>query len=200
MLIYFFTNWLKNVSSSKTIRCKQILVISAPLWLLIFLPGCLSNSSEDWETFKSIEHEFTIDYPSNLLIINGSDNGIKNLEFARFKAYNNNARLSIVVEIQKVDNPTIEKATEWGMHYPPLNPIEKINSGFEEVSIENETLGDYEIVRRRYVYNNSGLMWEHIYMARENDLVIIRMRVNKSDFGEYSPIFNRMVNSFSALG
>lgn len=165
------------------------------------------GSSEDgWRKVNHEQFDFSIEYPSSLSMILGNEKGYKGARHIRFSAYTESwqtpQNLSFTVETQPAETPALEDVVAWSdedLDEIRTDPVRAINFGFEEISLLESQVGDLPVYRRRYAYRQSGLLFEEVYIARENDMVVITFRVEEEYFDEYLQVFNQMVDSFKPL-
>lgn len=178
--------------------------------ILVALTGCENANqtqvSDDWVLINHVNFNYSIEYPSNLRMNLGNEFGYKGGHYIRFiastKSFQHPKNLIITVETRTAENPTLEDVIDWSnedLDAIKSNPVRVINSGFEELFLVEGQIGDIPIYRRRYAYQKSDLLYEEVYLAREDDMVILTLSVDKEYFDEYLIIFNQMVDSFKPL-
>lgn len=186
---------------------KRLIII---LILLTLLSNCESKTStqedDGWDLVNHEAFNFSIEYPNNLYMQLGNEFGYRGRKNTRFIVFTTGAQrprnLIITVETQSAESPTLNDVINWGnedLDEIKSDPAMKINRGFEEIFLVEEQINNVPVYRRRYAFRRSGLLYEEVYIARGNDMVILKLEVDEDYLDNNLIIFNRMVNSFEPL-
>ena len=189
---------------------KPSIPIFAILLLCVLLSSCDNKSSSqidnDWNIVNHEAFDFSIEYPNNLLMFLGNEFGYKGDDYVRFivSTYRSQIprNLIITVETRTAENPSLNDVIDWGdedLDAIKSDLVRVNNSGFEEIFLVEDQIDNALIYRRRYAYRQSGLLFEEVYLARENDMVIMTLSVDEQYFDYSLKIFDQMVDSFKPL-
>lgn len=189
---------------------KPFFIIIVILILFILLSRCenMSNTQTDdgWDMVNYEEFDFSIEYPNRLYMKLGNESGYRGADYIRFIVSTTGVQrpgnLIITVETKTAEKPTLHDVISWSnedLDEIKSDSVRVINIGFEEKFLVEDQINNVPVYRRRYAYEKSGLISEEIYLARANDMVILRIRVDAEYFDEYLVIFNQMVDSFEPL-
>lgn len=190
---------------------KAFLLFSV-LAILVIASGCSpneeANSAPEWRTVSHKQFNFSIEYPAKWRISLHDENGWKGIREARivlllpFYLRGSSSNFRILIESRTAVNPTLQDVVAWGDEYLDaiyLDPVTKINTGLEEIFLQEDEINGIPILRRRYAFRKSGLMFEEVYIARNQDMFMITMSTNIERFDDFYEDFNHVVNSFRPL-
>ncbi len=151
-----------------------------------------------WKTTTHDQFNFSVEHPSKWVAHRYGEKGwrseedlVMKLEMGLAPAFN-----GVWIMVQENENPSVEDVANWGDEY--LNEARQKNRlYYEEISLREEQIQGVPILRR--VYKFGSLTNEDVYIARANDMIIIKLRTSQDRYEDYAPDFDRLVKSFSPL-
>lgn len=191
----------KKVLFSFSVAFLFLAVWSVLMIVLLQLPINGRQSRTEWETITNTQYNFSVEYPTKWLARTYDELGKRGYEPVKLDIYRSLlGNFKIEVLFQSASNPTLEDVVSWG--------DARINSGnkslqsrgedtYEKSPLQEDTINGQEILRR--VYQRSVIKSEDIYIARDNDMIIITLQSEKEDFDAYLEDFERIVQSFRPL-
>ncbi|MEM7118340.1 MAG: hypothetical protein AAF614_38280 [Chloroflexota bacterium] len=180
------------------------------LILVALLSSCdskiFTQENDGWDSVTHEAFNFSIEYPDNLYTQLGNEFGYRGRKNTRFIVFTTGAQrprnLIITVETRSAESPTLNDVINWGnedLDEIKSDPVMTINRGFEEIFLVEEQINNVTVCRRRYAFRRSSLLYEEVYIARANDMVILTLEVDEDYLDNNLIIFNRMVDSFEPL-
>lgn len=170
------------------------------LIVAVFLGYRALNKTEgSHRTITNADFNFSVDYPVKWNARTHGETGFKGERDIRLRIYRsalNSFRIS--VHQQPAQNPSIDDVVEWGSHR--IGEIDNYLSKrgdpeLTEIFFQKEDMvGEKTIARRRYAGN--GIIYEDVYIARGNDMIIIILQAPEEYFESYLDDFDAIVNSF----
>ena len=106
----------------------------------------------------------------------------------------------IAIYYKTASEPTIQDVVDWGdIKIYEINQSlpDQDGKSYEELSLDEDII-DGEMVMRR-IYQRNGIKKEDVYIARTNDMIIIRLQSEEEDFESYLEDFEQIVQSFRPL-
>jgi hypothetical protein len=173
-------------------------------WLLVF---CFLSGSwryfytaEGWKTITHDQYHFSVEYPAKwATIVHGESGhrGVDEIKLYIYRTYLEN--FSIRVYQIDAENPSIEEVADWGE-----NRINRINRNEERAAfiLREIKFSDYMIDENKALvrrYGNEGRIYEDVYIARPNDMIIIQLYTEADDYDRYIGDFYRIVDSFRTI-
>ena len=145
-----------------------------------------------------MQHEqanFSLSYPQFLGARKFDENGSKGKIYLRFSASGaTSQKIAIWVEIKEKMNPTLQDVAVW--HREDISFLTKPAYEYVPISFEETTIKGFDVIRHKYAFEQSDLTYDAIYIARKNDMVVIRMRVSSENYELYRQDFEELVISF----
>ena len=179
-------------------------------FLAIIITACtgkyLEDTENEWKTVTNEQFNFSVDYPTKWTVLVRDENGYKGAKDVRLiirrKGFSsdNPATFEIRIESRVMENPDLQDVVDWSDEY-----LERIRSGptkgygFEEILLEEDEINGYPVMRRQYTLSSSTIKFEEILIAREQDMIIITMKISQEYFTRYHRDFDRIVASFGPL-
>lgn len=151
-----------------------------------------------WKTLTHEQYGFTIDYPSQWVARQYGEHGHKGADEIKLIIHRSWLSFQITLRRKEFSNPTLEDAVAWGdamSSHLRGGLDEQGDPAYEEMWEDN--IQGHPVVRRRYKYRST--MYEDVYIARRNDLIIIRLQSEEHDFYNHLPDFERIVSSLRPL-
>lgn len=146
------------------------------------------------------QYHFSVEYPSKWAASVHGESGHRGAD--EIKLYIHRTYLenfSVRVYRIEAENPSVQEVAKWGE-----NRINRINRNEErsefilrEIKFSDHMVnGNKALVRR---YGNEGRMYEDVYIARPNDMIVIQLYTESDDYTRYIGDFYRIVESFRPL-
>jgi hypothetical protein len=105
----------------------------------------------------------------------------------------------ITVRQKEVANASIDDVAKWGADR--IKNINRNTSRSNNIYQELSFLGDYingnQVLVRRY--GDGEITNEDVYLARENDMIIITLQAEADTFDQYLEDFYRIMESFRTV-
>ncbi len=157
------------------------------------------RSEGEYATISHPEYGFAVDYPTKWKARTYGENGFKGIDDTKLRIYYSlRDSFVIYVRYQTIPQPTLEDVLGWSDDL-----LERFRrtadslQNFEEIKMWEDTIRGHSIIRRRY--RSRDMMFEDVYIARSDSMVIITLQANKNDFDNYLEEFNAIVASFRPL-
>lgn len=185
----------------------QVVLGITLLWLLLMfalLRERLPISSEEivWGRVANEEYNFSIEYPSKWTVDTFGDAGSRGATDIKLMVQEPTLRgtFRIAIYWRSYHQAALEDVENWGAsRIMQIN--ERLSSrgeqSLQEIELWEDSIEGRPIVRRRY--GNERVMYEDIYIARNDDMFIISLQSETSEFESYLDDFNRVVDSFEPL-
>jgi hypothetical protein len=110
-----------------------------------------------------------------------------------------NETFSIQVLYKESEEPTLTNVATWGRNRMNRLNVDEHRSRMLYREIE---FGEYYILDERVFvrrFGNSERIYEQVYIARPNDMLIIQLTTEVEDFDQYLDDFYRIVDSFHTM-
>ena len=203
----------RDVSDRRTVKMQKK-VFKSLGWTLLFILGWLflmailtdslpfgRGPEGEWSTITHEQYGFSIEYPTKWYIETYGQNGHRGLEEVKLRIWDTKLN-SFKIEIWylQAPTPTLENVLEWDniwIERAIQNVTSQGGSGYEEIALIQATIQDQPILRRTYKLGNN--MYEKVYIARSNDMIIIKMQVPDGSYNSYIDDFNRIAVSFTPM-
>lgn len=171
-------------------------------WSVLTGSWPLIRSDGEWKTITHLEYGFSLDYPTKWHAKTYGEHGFKGedeIKLAITRSYRD--IFEIGVHYQAMPQPTLKDAINWGNSriddsIARLRGLDK-PANYQELIAEEVIINGHTTFRQRFVLGDN--MYEDIYIARTNDIIIITLQANESDFESYLEDFNAIVASFRPL-
>ena len=168
--------------------------------LLDFWP--IVRSEGDWKTITNAEYGFSVDFPTKWNARIYGEHGFKGGDEIKLRIYRSLTGIFVItVQYLELPNPTIEDAVNWG-NSRISDSIDNLRAqgrppNHETLGLEEIIIDGYTAMRQRYKLGNA--MYEEVYIARTNDIIIITLQAGETEFDSYLEEFNAIVASFQPL-
>lgn len=168
--------------------------------LLDFWP--IVRSEGDWKTITNLEFGFSVDYPTKWKARTYGEHGFKGGDEIKLRIYRSLTGIFVItVQYLEMPNPTVEDAVKWG-NSRISDSIDNLRAqgkppNYETIELEEITIDGHTVMRQRYKLGNA--MYEEVYIARTNDIIIITLQAVETEFDSYLEEFNAIVASFRPL-
>jgi hypothetical protein len=168
--------------------------------LLDFWP--IVRSEGDWKTVTNMEYGFSVDYPTKWKARTYGEHGFKGGDEIKLRVYRSlMGAFVITVQYQAMPDPTLLDAVSWGKSEID-NSISNLTArgeqpNYESIRLEEDVVNGYTVMRQ--TYKLGSVMYENVYIARTNDIIIISLQAEPSQFDGYLEDFNAIVSSFRPL-
>jgi hypothetical protein len=182
----------------------QVYVIFLVIWLLgaSYVLGFWNylNPPGEWKTITNDLYHFSIEYPTKWSARTYGEHGFKGGDEIKLQIYRSwTGYFVIAVRQRDAVDPNVNDVTKWG-----ADRIKSINrnmprshSVYQELSFERDYISGNQVLIRRY--GNGEIMNEDVYIARENDMIIITLQAEADTFDQYLEDFYRIVESFHTV-
>lgn len=172
-----------------------VLIASSVLGLWSYL-----RPQNEWQTITNDQYHFSVDYPSKWTARIYGEGGFRSAEDVKLRIYRSlTGYFEISILYKEADNPDLDDVADWGMQR-----IDRLNrnkpqsrDSYEEMQFRSDFVEGNEVYVRRY--GDGEMTYEEVYIARENDMIIIRLQSEAEDFDQYLDDFNRIVSTFHTL-
>lgn len=189
----------KKVLLSLTIAFLFLVVWSVMMVVLLQLP--VNRSQAEWTTISNAQYNFTVDYPTKWVAHTYGEHGFKGEDAVKLLIYRSLlGYFEIAVYHQSATEPALQDAIAWGdarIGRINRNRADQGEEALEKYDVLEDTINGHIVARR--IYQGGGVTREDVYIARENDLIIIRLQSEEEDFENYREDFERIVQSFRPL-
>lgn len=155
----------------------------------------------DWKTFNSSTFDFSVTYPGTWDARQYSIGGyrgdetviflITNYRFADFRG--------IEISRQAVPNPTLEDVVKWGERLRKESGwrINERSPGFAASELQQIMIDGNPLLSRVYRDTQGDALDEDVYIARQNDMIIITLRTTQDAYGNFVDEFDTILASFT---
>ncbi len=169
-----------------------------------FLSGFwpIVRSDGEWKTITNLQYGFSIDYPTKWNAQIYDESGFKGEDDVKLRIYRSFRDIfEISVEYKSASEPTLKEVIEWGKSQID-DSIASLNSrgiepNYSLIYSEETVISGHTVVRERYRLGEA--MYENIYLARKNDMIIITLQTKETEFDSYLEDFNVIAASFRPL-
>lgn len=105
----------------------------------------------------------------------------------------------IRISRQVATNPTLEEVAKWGNDLRKDDGwrLNRTYQGFEASDLYSDIVDGYPILRRVYHVERRDAVDEDVYIARQNDMIIITLRTTQDQYENFVDEFDRIVESFT---
>ncbi|KAA3657493.1 MAG: hypothetical protein DWQ04_27925 [Chloroflexi bacterium] len=166
----------------------------------------LEDTDHEWKTVTNEQFNFSVDYPTKWVTQVFDENGYKGdkdtrLIISRPAIFRHDpSTFAIRIESRAMESPDLQDVIDWSDEYLDwIRAGPTKGYGFEEILLEEDEINGYPIMRRQYTLSSNFLKVEEILIAREQDMIMITMIVDKEYFTSYHRDFDDIVASFSPL-
>ena len=160
----------------------------------------LALPNGDPDTITNSEYGFSVEYPSNWSAQVYGEHGLKGADHIKLGITRSPIfdSFAIVVNYQSAIEPALEDVVAWGndLNSRFRSTRDSIEE-YEEFGLQKETLNEQPIARLRY--RSREMMYEDVYIDRDNDMIIITIQAPQEDFENYLEEFEAIVASFRPL-
>lgn len=174
------------------------------VWLLVvivLLELPVNRPEAEWATVTNTQYNFAVDYPTKWVARTYGEHGFKGARAVKLHIYRSVlGYFEIAVYRQSAVEPTLQDVIAWGearIGNLNRNLASRGEPTYEKSPVSYETINGYEVGRR--IYKRDGVMNEDVYIARTNDMIIIRLQSEEADFEKYVEDFERIVQSFRPI-
>ncbi|MCA9898761.1 MAG: hypothetical protein H6654_17475 [Ardenticatenaceae bacterium] len=153
-----------------------------------------------WEIATHDLYGFSIEYPLKWKVETYGENGYRGFDDLKLLISDGSITsiFSIYILYRESQDASLNDVRLWGDEQIKENRLRAYQRGeddFEEVFQNKEILGDKDVIRLRYSFH--GNMYEEIYFAHNNKMLIIRLQSSPQAFEENLENFNRIVDSLT---
>jgi hypothetical protein len=190
----------------KVVVSFSIALLFLALWsvimiVLLQLPLNRSQSKTEWKTITNAQYNFSVDYPTKWVAKTYDEHGARGAKAIKLDIYHSFlGYFKISVYYQSASNPTLEDVALWGearINRGSRSLEDRGEKPFEKLTLQEDTVNGQEVLRR--IYQGGGTKNEDVYIARVNDMIIIRLQSEEENFDTYLEDFERIVQSFRPL-
>lgn len=154
------------------------------------------NSDGEWKTISHPQYDFSVTYPSRWHASTYGEHGFKGEESIKLYISPDRHASAIVVRRRAAANPTLEDVVKWRYYSRIYNRLEN-HSSYEEVYLREFEIDEHPVAVRQYKSGN--YMYEDVHIARSNDIIVVTLEGEISDFETLHDEFDRIVKSFSPM-
>ena len=129
------------------------------------------------------------------------EGGNKGLTYVRFMADSKSipSFVGFRIEMRETANPTLDDVVQWQTEYissqeKPHSPYDHDRILFKEVILSGEPA-----IRHMYKYRWSDIIQDEFYFIRQNEMIVIKMRVYQDYHEDYKNDFEQFAESFKSL-
>jgi len=181
----------------------QVYVIFLVIWLLgaSYVLGFWNylTPPDEWKTITNDLYHFSVDYPTKWSAQVYDEHGFKGENEAKLRIYRSLlgfGNFEIAIRQKNAVNPSINDVAKWGTdQIKNINRnMPRSNNIYQELSFGEDYINGNQVLVRRY--GNGEITNEDVYIARENDMIIITLQAETDTFDQYLEDFYRIVESF----
>ena len=113
---------------------------------------------------------------------------------------NNLTNFQIEVFLRSASSPTLEDVLSWHNVWLQQDRESVVSRGgddYEEINLGEDTIQNQLVIRQTYKLGNS--LYETVYIARSNDMIMIEMQSSEQEHDMYIDDFNRIIKSFKPI-
>lgn len=161
----------------------------------------------EWQTVTHKQYNFSIEYPTRWELGIYGENGYKGDKSEKLHLFTDNiGGSSFRIDYQAHSSPTLQDVLHWSTLQ--INRVNKrlIDNQEEEctpIALQEDFIGNKPIIRHFYtcpsLISSDTILFEEIYIARTNDMIILTVATEVSIYDENTETFNRIINSFAPL-
>ncbi len=156
----------------------------------------------EWATIANTQYGFSVDYPTKWKTRTYDEHGFKGGDEIKLRIYRSSlGNFVITVQYQEKSNPTLDDVRAWGESMKDASIDNLISQGrktnYARIESEEEVINGHPVVRQRYRLGSA--MYESVYLARTNDMIIIKLQADEAEFDFYLEDFYAIVASFRPL-
>ena len=155
----------------------------------------------EWKTFTSAAFDFSVSYPATWDGRQYADGGYRGDETIVFRITSNSYANfhGIVVSRQAATNPTLEDVVAWGEKLRRDNGwrINRRLPGYEASELKQIMIDGQPLLSRVYLNTQGDTLNEDVYIARQNDMIIITLRTTQDSYKNFVDEFDTIVASFT---
>lgn len=171
----------------------------ALLFLTNFRP--IAVITKEWKTTSSPAFGFSVSHPGIWSAQQYSIGGYRGDETVIFIIRSNFEAdfYGIDISRQAATNPTLEEVAKWGNDLRNEKGWRLYDSlpGFEASELKQVNIDGYPMLRRVYRVDRGNALDEDVYIARQNDMIIITLRTTQGQYENFVDEFDRIVASFT---
>ena len=160
------------------------------------------NPPGEWKTVTNELYQFSVDYPTKWSAETYDEHGYKGgdeIKLQIYRAWMDYNYFVITIRQKEASSPTMDDVVKWGGER--IKRINRNTSRTDEMYRETRFVPDYigetRVIMRRY--GNEEMMNEDVYIARDNDMIVIMLQAKTDVFDQYLEDFYRIVESFRTL-
>lgn len=161
-------------------------------------------STEQWETITHPQYNFSVDYPTKWTAQTFGEYGYRGAKDLKLSIYRNTFlgldTFEIEIWYRPMESPTLDDVVAWGdMQFAQGNRSlrEQGKEEYKEIATKYDEIDDYPVVKRKS--GNNEYLQQDIYIARENDMIIIRYENEINHFEDNLAEAERVIQSFRPL-
>ena len=155
----------------------------------------------EWKTFTSTVFDFSVSYPGIWDAHQYTVGGYRGDETIIFRITSNSYAnfYGIVVSRQVATNPTLEEVVTWGgkLRRDDGWRINRRSPGYEASELQQIMIDGQPLLSRVYRDTQGDALDEDVYIARENDMIIITLRTTQDEYDNFVDEFDTIVASFT---
>lgn len=168
--------------------------------LLDFWP--IVRSEGQWNTITNTTYGFSVDYPTKWKARIYGEHGFKGADEVKLRIYRSlTGTFVITVNHLEMPNPTVEDAVNWGKSRIRDSAQnlrgQEGTPNYENLGLEEMIFNGHTTLKQRYKLGS--VLYEDVYIARTNDIIIITLQADESEFNSYLDDFEAILTSFRPL-
>ena len=186
----------------KVKKANTILLIF--LWLVLVVIVWLSykplnrGKEGEWEYISNNEYGFSVEYPTKWIARMFGENGYRGQDEVKL-VINDPPYYKFQIEIQywAISGRSLEGAIDFSnglISRIKSNAWRQGNLDYEQIDLWKDSIDGHDVMRRRYRLGES--IYEEVYIARTNDIIVIEYHTDANRFELYLDDFNRIIMSF----
>lgn len=155
-----------------------------------------------WKTASHSEYGFSVDYPTRWISRTYGEHGYRGQDEAKLLIDDRSPQniFAITIFYFEKSDPSLEDVVFWGdlrIESSNRNFTRRGEDNYEVIDEWNDSINGEPITRRKY--GNTSIVKEDVYLARDNDMIIITFQATPTDFQLYKDDFDRIISSFRPL-
>ena len=176
------------------------------LWLILMftlLQGRIlpASSKDTWANITNDRYGFSVEYPAEWVVNAFGERGSRGDTELKLEIYDTLlGTFRVFVYQRDFSHPTLQDVAKWGM-----TRIERANNNLSireepilhEIDFWESSRQGSPLLSRRY--GNEQFTFEHVYIARSEDMIIIALQNDATAFDSSLMVFDRIVASFTSL-
>jgi hypothetical protein len=158
------------------------------------------NPAGEWRTITNDLYHFSVEYPTKWSTRIYGENGHRGADEVKLRIYRSfTGYFEIAVQRKEAIDPSVNDVADWGEdRIERLNRIKpRSRESYQELDFRVDFVEGNKVFVRRYA--DGEITKEDVYIARENDMIIITLQSETDDFDEYLEDFYRIVDSFRTV-